>query len=741
MKSRLLVLAGCSLAALSTPALAQDAPPTTAPEARTDDSNVLRDIVVTAARKRSEAVQSVPLAITALNATLLERNQVSSIEDLGGLAPNLSMNPGVASVSQVNIFLRGFGSDSNDPSIDPPIAVIVDGVSQPTFSGNLVDLFDVDTVEIQRGPQGTLLGKNAPTGALVVTSRRPTGKFGGAVQLDYQRFDRFQAKARMDIPLIADVLAANVSASHIKGGNFVHNNFTGKTQFGGEDANAFRASLLFTPGSAFRWYVSARAEIRRDPQAGIQDISYVGANGPLQLGAIECTVFGHCTPTGPNINNAGMTAGTSSNTYYLTSQMDYALAAVTLTSVTGYINDKHVNRQDSDGEPEAVGDAIDDPAHYTQISEEFRIASTRGGGLDLGGKLDWVVGGYFSSFRYEDSQNLNILGSILSNNQRGTSRSYALFGHATYGVTDRLSLSLGVRQTWDHKTHNYISTAETTRYVDTPASWKNFSVEAGAQYKLGANRLVYFRYGQGYRGGGFQGLPSPGGTGGTYNPETVETFELGLKADWFDQHLRVNLALFDSAYHGLQRNVLKSLPIAPFFQQIIQNAASARTKGVELEVTAVPLPGLTLNGTLGYIDPRFKDFVAAIIPGQPPTDNSGFPFPFTSKWTTKLGATYSFSLPGRLGFSTFNVDWNYRSSFSAANLPYPAAQVDGFGLLNASLRFEDPSRRYSLTLYGRNITNKIWRTQVLTVPGQVAPFFITQASKPVVYGATLGFKF
>jgi iron complex outermembrane receptor protein len=452
-------------------------------------------------------------------------------------------------------------------------------------------------------------------------------------------------------------------------------------------------------------------------------------------------VFGHCSPTKPNVNNAGMTARTRSDTYYLTSRMDYALTSVTLTSVTGHINDKHVNRQDSDGEPEAIGDAIDDPARYTQISEEFRVASNKSGGLDLGGKLDWVLGGYFSSFRYEDSQNLNILGTLLSNNQRGTSRSYALFGHAIYNLTDRLSFSFGARQTWDHKTHNYISTGETMRYVDAPASWNNFSIEAGAQYKFGPNRLVYFRYGQGYRGGGFQGLPSPGGTGGTYSPETVDTFELGLKADWFDQHLRVNLAVFDSAYSGLQRNVLKSLPIAPFFQQVIQNAASARTKGVELEITAVPLPGLTLDGTLGYIDPKFKDFIAAIIPNQPPTDNSDFPFPFTSKWTAKLGAAYAFSLPGGLGFGTANVDWNYRSSFSAANLPYPAAQVDGFGLLNASFRFEDPTRRYSLTLYGRNITNKIWRTQVLTVPGQLAPFFITQASKPVVYGATLGFKF
>ena len=134
-------------------------------------------------------------------------------------------------------------------------------------------------------------------------------------------------------------------------------------------------------------------------------------------------------------------------------------------------------------------------------------------------------------------------------------------------------MSAGGRETWDRKTHNYVSTGETTRFFDTPATWNNFSADAGAQYKLSSNQLVYLRFGQGYRGGGFQGLPSPGGTGGTYNPETVNTFRNWVKADFLDEHLRVNVATYDSSYHDLQQNVIKSLPIAPFYEQVISQCS------------------------------------------------------------------------------------------------------------------------------------------------------------------------
>jgi len=164
VKTCVLVLWACGAAGIGANASGEGAYDASAANEQVADHNVLQEIIITAARKRNEDVQSVPIAITGLSAADLEQRGVSSLTDLSGLAPTLELHRSVATVSQASIFLRGFGSDSNDPSIDPPIAVTVDGIYQPTFSGNLVDLFDIESVEVERGPQGTLLGKNAPTG-------------------------------------------------------------------------------------------------------------------------------------------------------------------------------------------------------------------------------------------------------------------------------------------------------------------------------------------------------------------------------------------------------------------------------------------------------------------------------------------------------------------------------------------------------------------------------------------------
>ena len=280
---------------------------------------------------------------------------------------------------------------------------------------------------MERGPQGTLLGKNAPTGALAITSRRPTGEYDSQVQVDYERFGLVRAKARADFPLVSDILAGNLSVSYADGGNFVRDLYTGLTEFGGENAKTIRASLLYTPSSDFKWYVSARGELRRDPQSGLRDISYYGASGPLQRGAIECVVFGYCTPTQPNTNAANLTEATRSDTVYVSSQIDYSLTPVTLTSLTGYIHDHHINVSDSDGVDLAIIESPDNPAHYSQVSEELRAASNKKGGLDLDGRLDWIFGAYFSDFKYEDTESINILGAMLGNNQQGTSRSESTF--------------------------------------------------------------------------------------------------------------------------------------------------------------------------------------------------------------------------------------------------------------------------------------------------------------------------
>lgn len=707
-------------------------------------SNILEEIIVTGARRRTEDVQEVPLAVTALNSAILERNQVTNVTDLGRLAPGLVIVRQLATPAQASIYLRGFGSESNAPAIDPPIAVYVDGIYMPQSSGTLFDLFDVESIEVERGPQGTLLGKNAPTGAISVTSRRPTGEWGGAVEMGYERYDLRQFKLRVDAPIVEDVLALKITGVYKEGGNYIRSlTQGGKRKFGGEETYATKVGLLFTPSDNIEWLINGAFDWTKNPQGGMRDMGYLGQDGPYQGETASCLVFGHCSPSEPRTSNAGWVKDNRSNSQLISSKLDIDFEPLTLTSVTGYRHYSERNNSDVDGQPEPILDSHDNPLTYEQFSQEIRLSSNANGGLDFGGKLDWVIGGFYSHFTYSNSQTLNIFGTPLNSDENGKTKSYALFAHLVYNVTDRFNITVGARQSWDKKTHDYITVGETIRYVDDPLSFRNFSMEAGFQYRITDETQAYFRFAEGYRGGGYQSLPSPGGTQEPYDPETVKTYEIGFKGDFFDRRLRLNASAYLSDYKGLQRTVIGGLEVPPYYTQIIRNAADARVKGFELESTMVPIDGLTITGSLTYLDPKYKNFIASFVPGQPATDNSHFPFPYASKWTVKVGPQYEFEL-ANLGRLTLSSDLTHASRYSITVVPYPAAQVRPLTIINARVKFEDMSGKYSLTLYGQNLTNKHYianYTTQPTPPGAMSIFAIGMDSKPLVYGATLGMKF
>lgn len=753
MTSRFLatVAAAGLLAGLATPAFAQ-AP--SGQKADESDGNVLNTIVVSGVRRREESVQSVPVAVTALNSELLERNNVTSTADLNRLAPNLVIVRQLATPAQASIYLRGFGSESNSPAIDPPVAITVDGIYQPQSSGNLLDLFDAETIEVQRGPQGTLQGKNAPTGSLTFISKRPTFNLEGAGEVSYERFNHVAVKGRINVPIVPDVLAVKLVGVYKKGGNFIRSlQEDGKRKFGGEKGFAGKLGILFTPSSNVEWLVNAFYERDRNPQTGMRDLAYLGAetnkyvpegSPPYQGDGLTCTIFGHCAPTKRFTTNSGWNKGHKSNTKQVSSQLTFRTEPVTITAVTGYKKYSELNNTDVDGEPEPLLDALGDPLHYDQFSQEIRLNSAKGGGLDMDGKLDWVIGGYYSHFKYSNQQTLNIFGDTYNSDEHGKTTSKALFAQFIFNVTDQFNITLGGRQSWDKKTHTYIPVLPTALYNVTPTiddgqiSFKNFSMEVGAQYKISDDKQVYARYAEGYRSGGFQGLPSFGVPQRPYNPETVQTYEIGFKGDFLDKHLRVNLSAFLSKYKDLQRTVIGSLDVAPFYTQEIKNAANADVKGIELEMTAVPTDALTINMSLNYLDNKYKNYVASFIAGFPATNHDDFPFPYSSKWSAKFAPTYVIDIgENKL---TLSAAAQYASRYYVAGIPYPAARVRALVDVSARAKFE-VADRYSITVYGENLTNNHFIENFTTPPGGGALYFAGADHKPITWGVALGAKF
>ena len=753
------VAAAGLLAGLATPALAQGSPGASA----NDDGNILNTIVVSGVRRREESVQSVPVAVTALNSELLERNNVTSTADLNRLAPNLVIVRQLATPAQASIYLRGFGSESNSPAIDPPVAITVDGIYQPQSSGNLLDLFDAETIEIQRGPQGTLQGKNAPTGSLSFISKRPTFKLEGAAEASYERFNHVALKGRINVPVVEDVLAVKLVGVYKKGGNFIRSlQQGGKRKFGGEKGFAGKLGILFTPSSNVEWLVNAFYERDRNPQTGMRDLAYLGeqtnkyvpeGSPPYQGTGLTCTVFGHCAKTKRFTTNSGWNKGHKSNTKQVSSQLTFRTDPVTITAITGYKKYSELNNTDVDGEPEPLLDALGDPLHYDQFSQEIRLNSAKGGGLDMDGKLDWVIGGFYSKFKYDNQQTLSIFGPLYNSDERGKTTSKALFAQFIYNVTDQFNITVGGRQSWDKKAHSYIPVLPTalydtmSLYKDDGISFKNFSMELGAQYKITPDKQVYFRYAEGYRSGGFQGLPSficPTdacfqAAQNPYKPETVETYEIGLKGDFMDRRLRVNLSAFLSKYKNLQRTVIGSLDIPPFYSQEIKNAADADVKGIELEVTAVPTNQLSIAMSLNYLDNKYKNYVATFIAGFPATNHDDFPFPYSSKWSAKFSPTYEVEMGSNK--LTLSATAAYASRYYVAGIPYPAARVRSLVDVSARAKFEIADGRYSVTVYGENLTNNHFIENFTTPPGGNALYFAGADHKPITYGIALGAKF
>ena len=758
------------------------APDNRSEAAKAAESNILETVVVTAARKRTESVQVTPVTVTALNEQTLSRVQATTLNDLTKLAPNLNIIQiyGGGNREEAGIYLRGFGTSGNDPSTDPAIPLFVDGIYYPFMSGTAIDLFGLEGIEILRGPQGTLYGKNAPTGAVSVQTKRPTFDWGGKVQLDYGRFQNLQARAMVNIPIVQDKLAINISGIKKHQDNYYKDILTGTKDAGGEDSEAARLGILFTPTDRINWYVTMQYVNDHSPPVAMRSIPFPGVALPLQFPGVACAVGGYCnvTPdrftftTNPLLRNRR----TTNKHFDQASNLAIDLGPITLTSVTGhkrYFMDRY---QDFSRVPVSVGSDLDDRLGMNQFTQELRISSNAGGPLTLKDHLDWVFGGYYGRLAFAQRQQIFAYQSLLpalgfpagtpadwgvnapfAQDQKTVSTAW--FGHIIANITHKWNVSFGFRHSTDkkeHTTHDLAPGDPATFGPFTPDlqlpvafslsdKWSNMSYEAGTQYKFAEDKMVYFRFAQGYRSGGIQGNATPTKLAGlpfplTYEPETVNSYEVGLKADWMDKRLRTNVALFRNDYQNLQRN----LAVFPGGQvvQLYLNAAQASVKGVEVEMTYVPTPALTLHSNIGYLDFKYKSYTGFLATGAfPPgytydesTNLSQLP-PMQSKWNLNAGFDYTHDW-GENGVSIFSMSYIWRSQFNLNDQTIPMAQQKAYGLVDGALKWEPASGNYAVTFYGHNLLNKRYLAYLVPALGHIGTDGL-----PVTWGIQLSANF
>lgn len=685
----------------------------------------LQDIVVTA-RKRAENIQETPVAVTAIGGDDLTARGAENVSALQQIVPNVTFNPTASNSGSSNaavIFIRGIGQSDFYPQVDPGVGVYLDGVYISRTTGAVLDSVDIAQVEVLRGPQGTLYGKNTIGGAISITSRRPASDFGGFFEATTGSFGRIDGKARVDIP-ISDTLRTAVSFATLnRDGYYKLLNRDGTangTRLGDVNALTARFSADFEPGGPLSFQINADWTRRREESAGstllrinptgLAPVVYNTVTAPTLAGALGVQAFynNQWLPRDPYSSYSDPARSKSDLDVWgvsLTADWDVA-DWMEIKLITAYRTSKSDSDRDGDGSPFVIlqpATLID----QKQFSQELQFS-----GDLLDRRLRYLAGAYFLDERVFFDGPVNIAFVDTSNTARIRNKSYAAFGQLGYSFNDRLRLTLGARYTIDEKAND--ARVFATRLIDpgtlTPVpavalpiqllvddasrTDKKFTPAATIDYKFSDDVFGYATYSQGFKSGGFsQRIAFPRATAPAFDPEEVENFEAGLKVEALDRRLRVNSAAFLTNYENLQVIIFNNV------EPQTQNGGRARIQGFETEVQANPVEGLNLNFALGYLDASYQEInPGTLIP-------AGAKLAYTSKWTLSGAVSYEIGLTG-IGTITPRVDWSYRSSSYLDALNTPELLQPAYSLFNVSVVFQPEIARVRFSAGVNNLTDK-----------------------------------
>jgi iron complex outermembrane receptor protein len=724
----------------------------------TADTGALEEITVTA-RRRNESIQDTPIAVTAVNGAQLESQGTVNIGDLQGAVPNVLITQQSSGAAASNISIRGLTFADVEKSFDPTVAVVVDGVFLGTSTGSFLDFFDIADLEVLRGPQGTLFGRNTIGGVINVTRSKPTGEFGAKVEISYGNYDTKTERAVLNAPLVKDVLAAKVFYFQTETEGYYRDALSGRDTGGSENQN-FGASFLLTPGGGFDALLTLERQVQYYDPVSSTITNSSELFGQIETGAGLGNEVNRNTTTDLYTVFRNPTAPQASGEYNApaaTLNMNWDLGPVKLTSVTGYRSEHEDQVQNFDGSE--IGLYI---AHriqaFHQVSEELRAS---GKIID---SLDYVGGLYFYNGEYDLVQYTGGATGFPPTFQNvfGGAKSAAAFADFDWAFADQWRLSFGGRYTQDKKNiDNTVPVDNVETLVGNPsATFSKFTPKVGVDYRPNSDFMYYASYSVGYRSGGYSNRAEDAfTTNAAFQPETVDSSEVGIKSQWFDKRMSVNADYFFAKYKNMQQNT--TVPGgATGDETIVSNVGSSTIKGVELEIIGRVTQELTLNASLGTLSSHFDGFVVhQILPGQTvtsPVDYSNNNLIYNPSFTLSVNADYK--LPTFFGDMHPTVGFRHIASYDQQISlgPYtqpggpgtlaivdgndPRVRADPQNLLDASLTADFTIRgaKAYARLYGRNLTDDRGPASAFTVAGL---FSFATARPPREYGVTLGVDF
>jgi len=682
---------------------------------------VIEEIVVTA-RKRSESIQDVPVSVSAIEQEL-KRATVRRLEDIQNFAPNLYIrrSPGIASGAAVSI--RGVSSSESDKSFDPAIGVMMDGMFLGTSSGVLLQNFDIERIEVLRGPQGTLFGKNTTGGLINVIRGAVTMEFDADLDLTLDNNGREDIKAVVNVPLLGDQLGVKLFGASIQSDGFVRNTTLGD-DVGGDDIQDYGFTLLWEPSDLFNIKLHYEKFLDQSEQG-----AYTNANQPgelacnLEMGGngIGCETSSNDGPDNNSANGRNF-SDNEYDTFILTANLD--LESFLLTYIGTSRDMDEDNMQHFDGAPvDALRMRFFNDWH--QKSHELRATS------QFSDQFEFVAGLYFWEVDYVQRWDVGDLHyqlwrlgvfpipltptSLNSNGQEQVTESKAAFLSGDWHLNDRWTLTAGFR--WTEEEKDFLggnrgipynpAVGDTIPPLFEPKSyygkWDEVTPMVGARYQVSDDVMVYGSYSEGFKSGGFFGRQANFNLDPSYDPEFVENYEVGLKSTWLDGRLIFNSAVFVSKYKDKQESILIPVDLSNV-ATVVRNAAVLDMNGAEAELMYQISPAWLVRGTYGYIDAVFDEYLADITGDQMVTDNSGLTTRNTPKHT--LGLTTSYTVPVGAGNLEGVVSYRYRDEVEMIADNDPLGHLGSIANLSASVSYAWDDDRYTVSAFGRNITDE-----------------------------------
>lgn len=640
-------------------------------EAEQREAKELSEITVTA-RRRSENLEKVPVAVSAFSAEDMKDMQAVNIDGLQGSVPNLNIVQGRGSSGNVNIFIRGIGQPDALQSFDPGVGFYVDDVYYSRINGSLIDLFDVDHVEVLRGPQGTLYGKNSTGGAVKVITKKPSDYAQGSVELTVGDFGRINTKAYFSGPL-GETISGSIAAGTFKHDGYVTDPDTGR-HFNDDDTQSVRGKLDFHPSDNFNAVLSMdytrqnTALTMGRPTAPLISADLAGGAGLLLLPTTgewdyhARSSFG--SDKGQKLTHKGVDLHMN---WVLNQNWDFkSISAYRKLDTDAYI--------DIDASEFELGDVLV-ALRQKQTSQEFQFQ------FDNNDNLQAVFGLYYLNEKVPSHQEA-YAGDLFPEFLRTIdddleTTSYAGFGHANWSFGDGWSLAGGVRYT--HEKKNYARTTSAffgapfqaftadPQAVIAPTShtWSAVTPSLSLQKQFTPQVMAYVSANRGFKSGGYNGRANSQieADDPIFDPEYVWTYEAGLKMRSADSRALANIAVFHSNYKDFQARVSEITnpdDAIPNFSFPVLNAAKLTMDGIEFEGSTLIGEGTRLHAQVGYLNAKYKRFVDPRTEIAPSLADLHAHVAFAPKWTARVAATQTFNLDGGSAL-TFGGDVSYRA--------------------------------------------------------------------------------